>query len=124
MKTEEVKYTLDESGLIKEEVKILEYVVPEEIKVSLIDLSSFKREIEQLERQKSDLTIRRDELINSYVNPIDQLNAEIAKLQEVIDKKKEKITVIETEVPELKEKVEEVKEDVIEAVEPEIIESK
>jgi|GEM_PF-3464349 len=121
MKTEEVKYTLYESGLIKEEIKTLEYVVPEEIKVSLIDLSGFKREIEQLEIQKSDLTIRRDELIASYVNPIDQLNAEITKLQEVIDKKKEKIAVIETEVPEVKE---EVKADVIEAVEPEIIESK
>lgn len=100
-KTEEVKYTLDESGLIKEEIKISEHVVPEEIKVAFIDPSSLVREIEQLERQKSDLTIRRDEMVSSYVNPIDQMNDQIADLDDQISKKKEKIETIKKEVPEI-----------------------
>jgi len=103
MKTEETKYTLDESGLIKEEIKISEHVVPEEVKVNFIDLSTFSREIEQLERQKSDLTIRRDELISSYVSPIDQLNDQIAEVQAVIDSKKAKVETIKREVPEIVE---------------------
>lgn len=100
-KTEEVKYTLDDSGLIKEETKISEHVVPEEIKVAFIDPSSLVREIEQLERQKSDLIIRRDEMVSSYVNPIDQMNDQIADLDEQISKKKEKIETIKKEVPEI-----------------------
>lgn len=101
MKKEEVKYTLDDSGLIKEETKISEHVVPEEIKVAFIDPSSLVREIEQLERQKSDLIIRRNELISSYVSPIDQLDEQIAEIQIVIDSKKTKVETIKREVPEI-----------------------
>lgn len=101
MKQETTTYEIVENGLIKEEIKISEHVVPEEIKVTFIDRASFAREIEQLERTKSDLIIRRDEIIASYVNPIDQINTQIDEIQSVINGKKAKVEAIKKEVPEI-----------------------
>jgi vacuolar-type H+-ATPase subunit I/STV1 len=101
MKQETINYSVEENGMVKEEIKISEHVVPEETKVNFIDPATLNKEIEDLERQKSDRLISLEEFRGSYVNPIDEREKEIEKIQIEIDAKREKMKKIKELVPDV-----------------------